>query len=295
MGAAIRGVDADVFVSRSAGYHVGLVGLWAKLARRKFVYSSASLRDFDYQSFFEKWSDRIGFRVGLALADAIVVQTEEQVHLCERRFGRKSVLIRSISESAEQFDGRPEAFLWVGRVDRNKQPLEFVQLARSLPEARFQMVAKRLANTESGQLWDQIEAAALTLPNLDLLPSRPWPALLDLIARSVAVVSTSAFEGMPNVFLEGWARGVPALALNHDPDGVINRYGLGGFARGRPGRLIELASDLWANETARSECAARCREYVSLRHSSEVIGAKWERALPFSDESARRPVAMEAG
>jgi glycosyltransferase involved in cell wall biosynthesis len=295
MRTAIRGVDADVFVSRSAGYHVGLVGLWTKLARRQFVYSSASRRDFEYESFLEKWSDRIGFRIGFALADTIIVQTEEQVHLCERRFRRRPIFIRSVSEPVEQFDRDPEAFLWVGRVDANKRPLEFVELARSLPEAQFSMVAIRLPTPESERLWGQIERAALTLPNLDVLPPRPWPELLDLIARSVAVVSTSEFEGMPNVFLEGWTRGIPALALEHDPDGVISQYGLGGFARSRRDRLAELASDLWSNRAARRECAARCREYTARNHSPEAVSAEWVQALRLGDEGMRRPLAIEAG
>jgi glycosyltransferase involved in cell wall biosynthesis len=295
MRTAILGVDADVVVTRTASYHVGLIGIWTKLAGRRFVYSSASLRDLKYESFLDKWSDRIGFRVGLALADTMIVQTQEQVELCEQRFRRKPTLIRSVSEPAEQSDREPEAFLWVGRVDVNKRPLEFVQLAHSLPEARFRMVAIRLPGSRNERLWHELEQATVGLPNLELWRPRPWAELLDLIGRSVAVVSTSKFEGMPNVFLEGWARGIPALALEHDPDGVIDRHRLGGFAHGRRDTLVELASDLWRDRTLRSQCAARCREYTASNHAPEAVSARWVQALQIGDDAIQRPFAVEAG
>ena len=295
MRAALRGIDASVVVTRCAGFHVGLVGLWTKLARRRFVYSSASLRDFKYESVLVKWTDRIGFRLGVALADEIVVQTDEQVDLCERCFGRKPIVIRSVSEPAAQTDHHPEAFLWVGRVDANKRPLEFVELAKSLPDARFWMVAIPPTAAEGERLWRRIERAARTLPNFELLPPRPRPELLDLAARAVAMVSTSEFEGMPNIFLEGWARGIPALALNHDPDGVITGHGLGGFAQGRRDRLVELARELWDRRADRGESAARCRAYVLRNHSPEAVSDEWVRALRPGDDRLRRPLVIEAG
>jgi len=295
MRTALRGVDARVVVTRTAGANVGLVGLWTKLSRRHFVYSSASLGDFEYESVLAKRRDRILFRLGVALADTIVVQTEEQARLCVRRFGKTPFCIRSVSEPAEQSQLEPDAFLWVGRVDANKQPLEFVHLARSLPDAQFWMVASPLPNLEGRRLWDEIERQALSLSNLTVLPPRRRPELLELIARAVAVVSTSEFEGMPNVFLEAWARGIPALALEHDPDGVIGRYGLGGFAEGQRDRLVELASDLWLSQTVRKECAKRCRAYAAANHSAEVVSAEWQRALCLGSEDLRRALIIETG
>ena len=60
----------------------------------------------------------------------------------------------------------------------------------------------------------------------------PRGRVLELIDRSRAVVLTSRHEGMPNVFLEAWARGVPVLSLHFDPDGKIAKEGLGLCAEG---------------------------------------------------------------
>jgi len=102
---------------------------------------------------------------------------------------------------------------------------------------------------------------------------------MGVIDRAVAVVNTSDFEGMPNVFLEGWTRGVPALALSHDPDGTIQRHRLGAFANGSPEKLVDLARRLWEQRSAQGVLAERCRRYIAERHSADVVAAQWQEAL----------------
>jgi hypothetical protein len=70
-------------------------------------------------------------------------------------------------------------------------------------------------------------------------------------------------------------RGVPALALAHDPDGVIERHGLGAFAEGSLDRFSNLALRLWEERGDQVDVAERCRRYVLDYHSPEAIGARW--------------------
>jgi glycosyltransferase involved in cell wall biosynthesis len=307
---AVVDVDAEVLVTRAAGPDVGLAGLVAKLAGRRFVYSSANVSDFavgadaglpglltkfsgrrvghssaktpefDFSRLSPKLRDRALFRLGIRLADEIVVQTTEQVRLCQESFGRSSVLIKSIAEPAAQRSHDPEAFLWIGRLVRHKRPLEFVELARSLPEAKFWMVAVPAPRAQGAQtLATALDRSAAKVHNLELLAARPRRELMDLIDRAVAVVNTADFEGMPNIFLEGWARGVPALALAHDPDEVIERHNLGGYACGSSERLVELAGRLWEERRDQTGVAARCRQYIVEHHSADAVSARWQEAL----------------
>jgi glycosyltransferase involved in cell wall biosynthesis len=292
--AAVRRLDSDVIVTRCAGFWVGIVGLSARLSGRRFVYSSASLLDFQADCGLRKWRDRLLFRAGVALAQQIVVQTEEQVELCTRRFGRIPALIKSIAEPGEPSEAPADVFVWTGRIEPNKDPLAFVELARALPTAKFRMLAPRPKKSENLPLWSELEHAAEELPNLDLGPPIPRPELLRLFGRSVAVVSTSGLEGMPNVFLEAWSQGVPVLALNHDPDGVISGHGLGGFAEGRFERLVELAGTLWAAREERTGFDERCRDYVELHHSAEIVGRQWVEALELTGHSSAAPAVVGA-
>lgn len=277
---AVATADADTVVTRTAGPHVGLVGLSAKAARRRFVFSSASPSDFDFARRSAKRLNQALFRLGVRTADEIVVQTEEQVALCNERFGRSSVLIRSIAETAPRRRGEPEAFLWIGRLVHYKQPLAFVELARALPDAKFWMVSVPVPYSDEGsELIDLVERHASELPNLDVLTPRPRPALMELVERAVAVVSTSEFEGMPNVFLEAWARGVPALTLAYDPDGVVERYGIGAFAQASPERFVDQARQLWDDRMDQEDIGERCRRYIREQHSAEAVSAAWQAVL----------------
>ena len=267
-------LDAEAFVQRAATSTTGLVSLIAKAKRRRFVYSSSSVIDFDYGLLERNRRAVWVFHLGVKLADAVVVQTPEQVELCRQRFERTPAMIKSIAESAPRRTAEPRAFLWVGRLAHYKRPEAYVKLARAFPEAAFWMIA-----APSGgfglELAPELERAAAQLPNLELLEPKPRDELGLLIESAVAMVNTSDYEGMPNTFLEGWARGVPALALTHDPDGVIEREGLGGFAHGSPERLAELARRMWNTRRDQSAMAERCRAYIAREHAPNAVVDRW--------------------
>jgi glycosyltransferase involved in cell wall biosynthesis len=283
---ALAVTNARVVVTRTAGPDVGVVAVFAKLGKRRFVYSSANVRDFDLRLTDPKRRNQLLFRLGIRLADKIVVQTREQVALCAERYGRSSTLIASIAEPAPQATADPEAFLWIGRIVSYKRPLEFVELAKSLPESRFWMVAmpSGWGHSERSSLRATLDARAREAPNLELMPPRPRNELLGLIDRAVAVVNTADHEGMPNVFLEAWARGVPALALTLDPDGAIERNQIGAFAGGSAERLRQLAGELWDGRYDRADLSARCRRYIDDHHSSAVVASDWRDALEVGGE-----------
>jgi glycosyltransferase involved in cell wall biosynthesis len=249
------------------------------------VYLSASLTDFDFKAREPSVRDRILYRLGLHLADDIIVQTDEQSRLCEVQLGRTPIVIRSISEAVAMRDAEPEAFLWAGRVAWYKGPLEYIELARALPEAKFWMVP--VPGRESGSLVEAIRRAAADVPNLELLEPMPRAELMTLVECAVAIVNTSDFEGMPNVTLEGWARGVPTLTLAYDPDGVIERYGLGVFAQGSREQLVAAANELWRGRHDQAEVAGRCRSYVAEHHSEDTVSTQWLAALHARPASRR--------
>lgn len=285
MRAAVRASDAKVVVVYCSGYWVGLAGVFSKLSRRRFVFASASVGDFEYRIWLKKRRERVLYRLGVALADTIVVATEEQDDLCRRRFGKTPILINSATELADLNELEPQAFLWATRTEANKRPLEYLELARSLPDARFWMLTAQGTGRDDARLWAEVEKTAAELPNVELLPPRPRPELMKLMERAVAVVSTSEYEGLPNIFMEGWSRGVPALAFSHDPDGIISSYGLGGCAEQRRERFTELARELWDARANHSDSAARCRAYVESNHSLQTVGARWADALHLNGAS----------
>src|SRR2546423_2777143 len=163
---------AAVFVQRGAGIYTPLVALTAILGRRRFVYATAGMLDFDFAPWeSRRWVERV-FRIGVRAADEVVVQTREQAQACRDHFGREPVLIESFAEPAEKRSARAESFLWVGRLASYKRPLAYVELAKAVPEARFQMVPFDDGEPESAGLMAELERAALALDNLEILAPR---------------------------------------------------------------------------------------------------------------------------
>jgi glycosyltransferase involved in cell wall biosynthesis len=286
---SLRNAPARTIVNRGAGVQLGLIAVYARLSGTRLIFASANVVDFDYAKITTKRRDLTLYRLGVRLADAIVVQTEEQVDLCQSTFARRPVLIKSIEPLAERQDTVPAAFLWVGRLVSYKRPLEYIELARALPGARFWMVGVPISHHDDDH---RVAAAAIAaaggLPNLEMLAPRPHGELAALMARAVASVNTADFEGMPNVLLEAWARGVPALVLTHDPGGVVSREGLGGFAHGSPTLLVDLAQEQWMTRGDRGALAERCQAYIQMHHAPDRVAAEWLQVL-----SGSRSVATE--
>jgi glycosyltransferase involved in cell wall biosynthesis len=271
---SLRAARAHTYVRRGLSGVTGLLAATAKLSRARFVFSTASALDF----LPEKWESdpkRVKlYEFGVRLADEVVVQTDAQADLCQKRFNREPRMIRSIAEESSPRSGIPDGFLWIGRVEENKRPDAYLALARALPMAHFRMIALPSPADNTG-LAERLQLDAEPIPNLELSPPRPRAELQTLYESAAAIVSTSEYEGMPNVFLEAWARGVPALSLTYDPDGLVTKEGLGACANGSFERFVELASEIWEARTDGAALALRCRNYVAREHGLEANVDRW--------------------
>jgi glycosyltransferase involved in cell wall biosynthesis len=275
--ATIR-ANASVVVQGNAGADTGHVALAARLTGRPFVYSSVNIVDFDFARMEPSRRRRALFRLGIRLADELVVQTPEQAHLACERFGRRARHVPCVAEVAPPRRRRPGAFLWIGRLSPYKHPDAYLDLAAAFPRATFRMVGVP-SGPDGPRLAASIAERARLMDNVELLDPRPRAELAPLYEDAVAVVNTSDFEGVPNVFLEGWARGVPALALFHDPDGMIARERLGAVAGGDPRVLLEQARSLWYGREGQHELSARCISYVRRNHSLENAARAWTEVI----------------
>jgi glycosyltransferase involved in cell wall biosynthesis len=207
--------------------------------------------------------------------DRLVVQTGRQRELARATFpSLEPIVIPSFAQVADAASGTPEYFIWINRLVGYKLPERYVELARALPEARFRMVLGT-TNETAPELVSAVTAAAEDLPNLALEPARPRDELLAELDGAAAVVTTSEIEGMPNTFLEAWARRVPVLSLHVDPDGVIARHGCGIVAGGSMERFVAGARKLWAEPDLRAELGRRGREYVREVHSPAAVADRW--------------------
>jgi glycosyltransferase involved in cell wall biosynthesis len=276
---SLRRADAQVYIVRGSGGYLGAATAFCRAYGRQLVFSSSNDLDFDFAR-----PDRSPHilrinRIGIARASRLVVQTRQQRDLARRALpGVDPALIPSFAQPASRTEQCPEYFLWINRLMDYKLPERYIELAQAVPQARFRMLGVTTREA-SAELVERVRTGAERLPNLELLPELRREELLEQIDRAVAVVTTSRVEGMPNTFLEAWARGVPVLSLSVDPDARIVEQGIGIVADGSMQRFIEAAAELWEDRSARAEMGERARRFVRERHSPAAVAARWDDLL----------------
>lgn len=277
---AMEQAGADVYVVRGADTLVLDVGLFARARRRSLVFMAASDEDFLLRSFHAGRGRRILFRQGLRLADAVVVQTDHQRALARRRFHRTATVVPNAVEIPPEAPPPGQEVLWAGALRTYKRPEAVLALARTLPDVRFTVVGglPAAAGTAEVRAAQSFLREASSLPNLVCEGARRPEAMDRYYDRAAVVINTSPVEGFPNVLLEGWARGRPAVTCGVDPDGVIGRHGLGVVARGIPA-MARALEGLLADPARRRRMGASARQYVEARHALGPVVDRLERVL----------------
>jgi len=271
---ALRRVDADIYYQRSSAMWTGVIAEFCNRHGKRSIYAGASDRDFEIgQEQIELGRDRWLYRRGLARVDAIVAQNAFQVASCQTHHGRGAVLIPSCYElPADAQPGAGDEVLWVGTIHNYKRPEMLLELAERLPQRRFVMVGGPSVGGERLQpgYFEAIRARAARLPNVEFTGFLPLAEVERRFDRARALVSTSVYEGMPNVFLQAWARGVPTVATV-DVGAVVNTV-FSGIDDGAA--QIEA---LLADEAAWRQRSAQCREHFQRNHSSGEVLARYAR------------------
>jgi glycosyltransferase involved in cell wall biosynthesis len=269
MWSALRRADADIYYCRAASIWLWLMTEFCRRRGRRSVYAGASDKDFvpDIGDQLRYARDRWLYRRGLAAVDRIVAQNETQRASCLANYGREAMVIPSCYQPPENKDSSKTAdrVLWVGMLHENKRPELFLDLAARLPHRRFVMIGGPREGARAFSL-ERIRARAGALPNLELTGFLPLAQVEPWFDRARVLVNTSTYEGMPNTFLQAWARGVPTVATV-DVDAPVNKV---------VSNVEQLAAGV-ENAFSDPSLGVRCREYFERRHSPAGVLGHYDR------------------
>jgi glycosyltransferase involved in cell wall biosynthesis len=213
---ALGDANADIYYQRSADHLTAVVSEYCRRHGKRSLYAAASDRDFEsgrQQIRFAR--DRWLYERGLGQVDRVVVQNIRQLDSLRANYGREATLIPSCYElPPEARPGRGDAVLWVGTVHDYKRPEMLLELARRLPRRRFIVIGGSAAPGERLRpgYYEAIRDAAASLPNVEFKGFMPLEEVERWYDRGRVLVNTSVYEGMPNTFLQAWARGIPTVA-----------------------------------------------------------------------------------
>jgi glycosyltransferase involved in cell wall biosynthesis len=263
---ALARADADIYYVRAASIWLGVVTEFCRRHGRRSVYAGASDKDFvaDVGGQLPAARDRWLFRRGLAAADAIVAQNEFQRESCRESHGREAVVIPSCytPPASGAAPAERNLVLWVGMLHDNKRPELFLDLAERLPHRRFVLIGGPRGGATA--LFERVRARAARLPNVEMTGFLPLAQVERWFERARVLVNTSTYEGMPNTFLQAWARGVPTVAT---------------VDVGVPAHQVASTTEELAAAAERAfldpSLGARCREYFERHHGAEEVLARY--------------------
>ena len=267
---ALREVDADIYYQRSAAHLTAVIAEFCRRHGKRSLYAGASDRDFTPgQQQIKYRRDVWLYERGLRRVDRIVAQNALQRDSCRRHYGREAVIIPSCYEPPAPAHAREDLVLWVGTIHTYKQPEMLLEIARRMPQRRFVMIGGSAAPGERLRhgYFESMRDAAAKLPNVQFKGFLPLAEVESWFDRASVLVNTSVYEGMPNIFLQAWARGIPTVAtVDVGADGVYKRIS----SEDEAAREID---KLLSDELHWTRASARCREYFQRSHSSaEVLG-----------------------
>lgn len=268
---ALKKVNADVYYQRAATAETGIIALFCVLNKKKFVYGMAS--DIEVNGTYKKTAkfyERFLYSFGLRNAECIIVQSQYQQSLLKKNLDLDSILIKNpfpLDDGIKKAKCSPPVVLWVGTIKPEwKQPGLFLDLARSIPEARFQMVG----GSGNKQFYEMIKEKVKNIPNLEFVGFVPYPDINRYFNDASILVNTSTVEGFSNTFLQAWAGNTPVVSLNADPDEIICKHKLGFHSR-RFEQMVEDVKILLGDYKLREEMGINGRRYVEREHDLKTI------------------------
>ena len=271
---ALREVDADIYYQRSAAHLTAVIAEFCRRHGKRSIYAGASDRDFiPGQQQIKYRRDVWLYERGLRRVGRIVAQNALQQESCRRHYGREAVIIPSCYEPPAAAHAREDLVLWVGTIHTYKQPEMLLEIARRMPHRRFVMVGGSAAPGERLRhgYFEGIRDQAAKLPNVEFKGFLPLAEVEGWFDRASVLVNTSVYEGMPNIFLQAWARGIPTVAtVDVGAEGVYKKIS----TEEEAAREID---KLFSDELHWARASARCREYFERSHSSAEVLARYEK------------------
>jgi glycosyltransferase involved in cell wall biosynthesis len=286
--AAMKRARADIYYTSCAGALLGQVVLFARLHGAKVIFRIASNSDCDPAALLIRyWRDKRLYRYGLRRADLVLAQTPGQQQALLKNFRRESRVVASMTDTNGRrpgFEERDISVLWVGNIRALKRPELLLEAARKLPALQFHIIGGPMPGSEN--LYEQVRAAALQLPNVHFHGPIPYQEVGTFYERARVFVGTSEIEGFPNTYLQAWGRGTPVVAFL-DPEHLIARNGMGRAVTSVAqmcAQIVALSDDRQAWEIA----SQRSREYMDNRFNLtrmtapyiEALSNLYERAAP---------------
>jgi glycosyltransferase involved in cell wall biosynthesis len=163
--------------------------------------------------------------------------------------------------------GRSRKYIaWAGIFRKEKNLKLLRDIAAQNPKILFKVAGKEADGTdnETRMIVRDLEK----MKNVELAGYLGRMEVLEFLSEAYALLSTSRFEGFPNVFLEAFYAGTPVVApARIDPDNMVSKNSLGFISKTDEdlSECTAIAASQSLEELAR--IAQKCRTFVEGKFS----------------------------
>ena len=161
---------------------------------------------------------------------------------------------------------------WVANIKPRKRPEQLVPLAAALADLGIDLL---VAGRVSDVRYRSLASYDPSVPNLYPLGGLPPAEAAGLIAGARCLAVTFRPEGLSNAMIQAWWHGVPTVSLDYDPDGAIERHGLGAACGGDEQRFRAAGVAHAHDESLAGDAGGRARDYArhrfALDHNVELL------------------------
>lgn len=257
---ALRRADADVYHSQLNGVFAAFPAAYCKFTKKPYCLT---MRASDCMVTTEPgWKKKILF-FPPKTADQTFVTYDHQVSEVQESYGVTPIVAPDPLEVSE-VESSGKNVLFVNRLVPVKRPMMFVELAKKI-DYNFEIVGY-------GALEKQVRAAS---PKNLKFTGKLTPAQTRERYKEAAVtVTTSTFEGVPCVWLESWACGVPVVSTVDRGNMLTPLEELDSKSKGisvRDDQIEEAVRLLVEDEKLRKQLGKNGRGYVKTKHDPERI------------------------
>lgn len=272
-------MNADVYIQRAVGFETFLIGLYARIYKKKFIYMIAHEWDISGEYIRRhKVIGRLALR-GIKWATQIIAQNNDQKVMLNDNYKLSSIVfpsLHSIPLHTLPLENR-DYILWVGRAETWKQPEIFLKLTEAMPNESFVMI---IPKGNYPDLYQQILNKASHLKNLTLITSVPFTQIDDYFQKAKVFVNTSTMEGFPNTFVQATKYGTPIVSLYVNPDNIIQSCNLGTITNNEDiDTLASAVSKLISSSERYLRIRDNCTHYAKDNHDIKKFGKEFAKLI----------------
>jgi len=258
-------INAEIYIQRALTPFSGLLALYYKLRKKKFIYMVANDGEVDGTHCLYK-NRSYGFLAKLVFKySSLIVSQNKYQRKTLLKNKINNVLIKSsypITNNTKIKKGK--YILWVGRADKLKQPKLFLRLANCFPEKKFIMICP--PSTTDTNLFNDVQKEAAKIKNLKFIKFVPFSRINKYFQEAKIFVNTSSQEGFPNTFVQATKNKTPIISLNVNPDNFLVKYRCGFFCKNDFNKMNKKLKELLKNTRLYVKMSENAFKYAKKNH-----------------------------